>query len=416
MDYCSQCLMPNTRPNNRLFDEQGLCDACQNFHLRDTIDWAKRKLEFLEIIARFKQRNQGQWDCVVPVSGGKDSCYQVIAMLELGLTPLCVNSGTCHLSDIGRENLDNLKALGVDLIEFAPNPVVRRALNRIGLRQVGDISWPEHVAIFTVPVRIATQFSIPLVVWGENGQNEYGGPATEAEKNLLDSRWLHEYGGMLGLRLSDVVSMDGLVHSDLHYYQYPSDEAIKRVGTSGVYLGYYLPWDGMSNALVAQAHGFKCYESIVEGSMVNYENLDNYQTGIHDYFKFLKYGFGRATDIASLHIRRGRITRNQAIDIVRKHDGKFPSSYLGKSLAEILDHIDMGMGEFVEVCDRFTNKKIFTTTRKGQLIKDEFGNLTKIDYPQKSNGVHQKQIKTSISTRVAEVRPADICRVNSINN
>ncbi|MEQ8741068.1 MAG: hypothetical protein RID59_21305, partial [Hoeflea sp.] len=118
----------------------------------------------------------------------------------------------------------------------------------------------------------------------------------------------------------------------------------------------------------------------VEGSIVNYENLDNYQTGIHDYFKFLKFGFGRATDLACLHIRRGRLTRQDALDVVKIHDGKFPWTYLDKPLADILAPMDMTVEEFIKVCDRFTNKKIFKRHPDGSLIKDKHGNLTKINY------------------------------------
>ena len=113
--------------------------------------------------------------------------------------------------------------------------------------------------------------------------------------------------------------------------------------------------------------------------MVNYENLDNHQHGIHDYFKFLKFGFGRATDHACLHIRRGRLTREDGLDIVKRLDGKFPWSYLGKPLADILAPLDMGVDEFIRLCDRFTNKKIFRREANGQLVKDRHGNLSKLN-------------------------------------
>ena len=220
----------------------------------------------------------------------------------------------------------------MDYVEFTPNPVIRRKLNRIGLMQVGDISWPEHVGIFTVPVRAAVQFNTPLIIWGENSQNEYGGPAGAKESNILNRRWLEEFGGLLGLRVSDLIGMNEIEPKHLITYTYPPDEELKRVGVTGLFLGYYVPWDGYSNALLAEAHGFTSFRATVEGSIVNYENLDNCQTGIHDYFKFLKFGFGRASDIASLHIRRGRITRENALEIVRKRDGKFPWTYLGTTL------------------------------------------------------------------------------------
>ena len=136
----------------------------------------------------------------------------------------------------------------------------------------------------------------------------------------------------------------------------------------------------MSNALFSQAHGFETYPRPVEGSLVNYENLDNVQTGIHDYFKFLKYGFGRATDLACMHVRRGRLSRDDAIDLVRVHDGKFPWSYLGYPLDEVLAEIDMTLDEFHAVCDRFTNKKLFVCDRHGQPVRDGDGNLVKVNY------------------------------------
>jgi hypothetical protein len=163
-------------------------------------------------------------------------------------------------------------------------------------------------------------------------------------------------------------------------YQYPTDEELQRIGVTGIFLGYYFPWDGLSNALIAQANGFTTLERAVEGSMVNYENLDNHQTGIHDYFKFLKFGFSRATDIACLHVRRNRITRQDALEIVRKRDGKFPWTYLGKPIAEILEPLDMTIDEFIKVCDRFTNKKIFRRDAAGVLVKNKYGNLEKVTY------------------------------------
>jgi N-acetyl sugar amidotransferase len=314
------------------------------------------------------------------VSGGKDSTTQAIRMLELGMNPLCVTATTDELSDIGRRNIENLKGLGVDFVEYTTNPVARRKMNKLALVQVGDISWPEHVSIFTLPVRLAVQFGIKLIVWGENPQNEYGGPAAAATGNTLTRRWLEEFGGLLGLRVSDLVGQDGIETKHLIPFTYPSDDDLQRIGVTGIFLGYYLPWDGLSNALIAQANGFRTYDRAVEGSMVNYENLDNHQTGIHDYFKFLKFGFSRATDIACLHVRRNRISRQDALEIVRRNDGKFPWSYLGKSLEDILAPLEMGVDEFVKVCDQFTNKRIFKRDAAGALLKDRHGNLDKLNH------------------------------------
>ena len=379
--YCTRCVLPDSKPD-LVLDEEGVCSACRYFERREAIDWGGRRDELLSIVDRYRASNEGAWDCIVPVSGGKDSTFQVIQLKRLGLNPLCVTASTCDLSEVGRANIQNIKSLGVDLIEFSPNPVVRRTLNRIGLREVGDIAWPEHVGIFTIPVRAAVAYRVPLIVWGENSQHEYGGPATAADNHVLDRRWLEEFGGLLGLRVSDLVGMEGLRPKDLAPYRYPTDAELGGVGVTGVFLGYFVPWDGYTNALVAQAHGFRTLGRPAEGSLVDYENLDNLQHGIHDYLKFLKFGYGRASDQASVHIRRGRLSRDIAIDLVREMEGRFPWSYLGVPLVDILGRIGVSVDEFGEICDRFTNRRLFVRTEggTGELTRTADGSLTKLNY------------------------------------
>lgn len=377
MRYCKLCLYPETKPDLS-FDAHGVCNACLNYQYRAEVDWDQRKDEFLRVVETYRSKNGDNYDCLVPVSGGKDSTYQLLRLLEVGMNPLCVTATTDDLSDIGRRNIENIKKLGVDYIEVTTNPVVRRRINRFTLETVGDISWPEHVTIFTIPVRVAVQHNIRLIVWGENPQHEYGGPAASTQKNVLDRRWLEEFGGLLGLRVSDIVGQVGITQRDMIQYTYPSDAELAHVGVTGIFLGYYFPWDGYRNALYAQGYGFETFPTMVEGALANYENLDNHQMGLHDYFKFLKYGFGRATDIACNHIRRGRLSRRDGLELVKRHDGKFPWTYLGKKIEDILAPLDMPVQEFVDICDRWTNKKLFKCDNQGKLIKDRFGNLQKI--------------------------------------
>ena len=371
-------MMPETKPD--LSFKDGVCNACINFDNREKIDWDERKNQLVSILEKYKNKSKNYWNCIIPVSGGKDSTYQVVTALRLGMHPLCVTSRTCDLSKIGRDNLDNIRNLGVDLIEVGPDAKIRNKLNRIGLLELGDISWPEHIGIFTIPVRIAVNFKIPLILWGENSQNEYGGPAGEEKNNTLDRRWLEEFGGLIGMRVSDLFGFPGLNKKNLIHYTYPTDEEIKNAGITGLFLGHYLPWDGLENANIAKQNGFKAFNTRVEGSLVEYENLDNHQTGIHDYFKFLKFGFSRVTDIACLYIRRKRITREQAKEYIIKYDGKFPSKYLNKPLEEILKPLDLTLEEFEKCCDKFTNKNLFKKDKSGNLLKDTYGNLTKVIY------------------------------------
>ena len=374
---CTRCLYPDTKPD-LFFDEEGVCSACRSFESRAAVDWDTRRAELQALIARYRNPGGGNHDCIVPVSGGKDSTYQVIRLLELDINPLCVTATTDSLSDIGRRNIENIKHLGVDYLEMTPNPVVRRKINRLCLTEIGDISWPEHVSIFTIPIRFSAKLGIPLIIWGENPQHEYGGPAAASKKRTLDRLWLEEFGGLLGLRVSDLEGVDGITARDLIAYTYPSDVELEKSGVTGLFLGYFIPWDGLQNAMVAQANGFETFTTMVEGSLADYENLDNYQTGIHDYFKYLKFGFGRATDIACNHIRRGRLRREDALRMVEKRDGAFPWTYLGRPIEEILGEIDMTLDEFLIVCDRFTNRSIFASDNRGKIIRDDDGNVLKI--------------------------------------
>ena len=367
---CTLCLLPNTKPDLS-FNEDGVCSACVAFKNRREVDWELRDEEFKILLNR--HQGNADWDCIVPVSGGKDSTAQVVKVLSLGYRPLCVAARTCDLTPLGRRNLDNIGNLGVDLIEVSANRRVRARLNRYALEVVGDISWPEHVAIFTAPVQIAVKFNVPLIIWGENSQNEYGGPASSQNNPVLNRAWLEEYGGLLGLRVSDLVASGEFSSEELSLYQYPDDTDLERVGVTGLFLGHYYPWDGLGNAIVASAYGFEMEPVATQGSLVGYENLDNFQAGIHEYFKYLKFGFGRATDILSTHIRRNRISRDLAIEIMLSRDGEFPSKYLGKEIEEVLRPLGLTKSEFIDIARHHTNLDIFKTSSAGEVYSDSLG-------------------------------------------
>lgn len=355
MKYCANCLYPTTKPD-LAFNSEGICSACSHFEQRVKINWAKREQEFRELCTKLIKEGH-QYHCIVPVSGGKDSHYQILKVKEYGLNPLGVCAHTDHLSIIGRRNLENIAQLGVDLLEVNTDRKTRAKINAFTLREIGDISWAEHITIFSIPVRIAARFNVPLIVWGENPQAEYGGPTEQSQQaRVLDKRWLSEYGGLLGLRCSDLIDAGIATKEQLYLYLYPdlTDTNIK-----GLFLGQYFAWDGAQNALLATKHGFSSFPCVVEGTGYHYENLDNLQTGIHDYFKYIKYGFGRATDMVSNYIRRGTLTRGQGKELVLSCDGAYPSTYLGVALQSILEPLAIGVEEFVQIANKFTNKNLF---------------------------------------------------------
>ena len=377
--YCKQCLYPNTKPHLNI-NKDGFCNACKSAAEKKSIDWKKRKNDFIEIVKEYKNSSTVH-DCVIPVSGGKDSTYQVIKAMEYGLNPLCVTASTDALTKIGRENIESIKNLGVDYIEVTLNPVVRNKINKFCLETIGDISWPEHVAIFTLPLRVAIQHNIKLIIWGENSQTEYGGPDEDAKKNILDHNWLQEFGGMGSLRVSDLLFIEGIEEKDLILYQYPEIDLLNAAKIKGIFLGHYFNWDGKKNREIAEKKAnFKSWHTNVEGSYYDFENLDNYQTGIHDYFCFLKFGYGRASAQLSTEIRKKRISREEALNFVKKYEGKFPIKYLDRDLEAILKDINMSISEFIEICDKFTNKNIFEIDKNGNLIKDNTLSLKKINY------------------------------------
>lgn len=377
LKYCTMCVMPNTKPD-LFFDEQGVCDACRSSEKKNSIDWDERKKQFEAIIEKYRSKDGNNYDCIIPISGGKDSTYQTYVMKEVyKLNPLCVNFEPTQSTELGKKNLANIGSLDVDVIQIRKNPIVYKKMVIESFRRVGDNEWPNHVGIFTVPIIAAVKFNVPLIIWGENSQLEYGGPASATEKNYLDRRWLEEFGGLLGNRVDDMVGVDGITKEQLLMFTYPKDEDIRQVGVTGLFLGYYFKWDARKQLEIDKQHGFSIKEDgPVEGTYTNYENLDESTVGVHDYLKFLKYGFGRATDHACLDIRNGRISRAEGLELVRRYDGRYPH-YGVKSFME---YTGLSKQEIDEVFDRFTNKQIFKTDKEDNLIRDIVGNLTKVNY------------------------------------
>jgi len=356
---CKLCVMPDTRPDTQFVD--GICSACISYAKRKETDWPAREKRLLEIL------DASHGECIVASSGGKDSTWITLKLLELGAHVTCVTAATCHLTDIGRKNLDNL-ARYATTIEVSPNKTVRAKLNRLGLQLVGDISWPEHVSIFTVPFRAASQSGISVVFYGENPQEAYGGPTGADAAFELTARWRSEFGGFLGLRPSDMVGKEGITGRDMIDYTLPFNEHTE---VKAYFLGQFYQWDSLRNAACAFDHGMK-WTLPTPANYWPFENQDNAQTGLHDHLMFRKYGYGRGCAQISVDIRAGRITRAEALEWVRENDGVFPYVYAGVSLHEILRAIELTAQQLYEIMDRFTNHELISETRNYRPILKEF--------------------------------------------
>jgi len=373
--YCNNCLYPETKPD-LYFNERGVCSACVAAELKDKgIDWKQREKEFNEIINHYRiPEGKTGYDCIVPVSGGKDSTYQAYFMKEVcGLNPLCVCFETTAVTELGQKNLDNLSNMGLDVIHFKKNHVAYKKMVVESFKRVGDEMWPNHIGIFTIPVMIAVKFGIPLIVWGENPQKEYGGPSLDSVKNrILNRKWLEEFGGLLGNRIQDMIGVEGITEKELTPYFYPSDEDIERVGVTGIFLGHYFFWDARKQLEIVKKHGFSVKEDgPIEGTYTNYENLDEKLVSLHDYLKFVKYGFGRATDHACIDIRNKRLTRAEGLELVKKYDGKYPHY----GVSEFMNYSGMTKKEVDDIIDSFTNTILFVQNDDITFKRDKEGNL-----------------------------------------
>ena len=368
MRYCKRCLFPDTKPD-LYFDEQGICDACRSAEEKHSfeqgLDWDQRAKEFKDIIEKYKSKDGSNYDCIVPVSGGKDSMFQVYAMKIIHkMNPLAVTFDQFDQTPTGRHNLEALRNLGVDHIHFTLNPRVVKKLVKKGFEIVGDSHWVNHVGIFTIPAKIAVAFNIPLIIWGENSQLEYGGPAAEKDRKVLDKRWRQEFGGMRGFREEDMVD-DELSLSDLKSLMYPSDEEIQRVGVTGLFYGYFFKWNSIEHVKTVKKYGFKSTPEPLHGSWLDWENCDMKLLDIREHFKWLKYGYGRTTDQVNIFIRNGTISREEGLEIVKQRDGK-----LGHK-KEFCEYIGITEQEFDRIRDGFVNKDIFEKDENNEWIFKE---------------------------------------------
>jgi len=383
--YCKNCLYPETK-QDLTFNENGVCSACNYLKIKDTIDWVQKRKELEKILEKFRSKDGKNYDCLIPVSGGKDSHYQTYVMKEeFGMNPLLIAFRPREWTELGRKNLENLKnKLNVDCIEFTPNRELYKQIQKIGLHDFGDASWPEHIGIFTVPIQIAVKFNIPLVIWGENNQAEYGGPLEDQNKPFQDIDWHKKYGESIyvknqtsGYRGIEHMTNYGIDMKELLPYVYPTDQEVLNVGVTGLYIGHFIKWDARKQLQkMIDDYGFSVHDGEMEGTYTNFENLDNKGQGLHDYMKWIKFGYGRTTDHASIDIRHNRLERNEGLELVKKHEGKIPEKYLD----EYLDDFEITRDDFFKIIDKHANFDLFKKDDNGNLLRNKEGNLEKINY------------------------------------
>ncbi len=353
MRYCQKCVTPSTRPNIQL-NAEGICNGCESHLHKSQIDWSQREKTFREVVAHAKARSKG-YDCIIPVSGGKDSTWQVVRCLEYGLNPLAVTWSPPGRTEIGARNLANLISLGVDHIAYQINPKVEKKFLYQALVRYGVSGIPMHMALFNIPLKIAVKFEIPLIVWGENSAFEYGGSGEESRGFSLNSQWLRDYGVMQGTSARDWIS-EQLTEKELTPYFGPTDGELEEKGVLAVFLGYYFRWDPVISFSVARKHGFQEREEGPKTGYYNYADIDDDFISIHHYLKWYKFGFTRLFDNLSIEIRNGRMTRDSAIQIVREKGDQTPHD----DIVKFCQFIGITKNQFFMIIEKFRNTDIWT--------------------------------------------------------
>lgn len=381
MNYCKKCVYPASSAVPLAFDENGICSGCRVAMQKSdgSVDWNKRKRMFENLIEEYRRKDGNGYDCLIPVSGGKDSYYQTYLMkVVYGLRPLLVTYNANNYTETGMKNLLNMReAFGVDHIFFTPSIHVLKKMNRIGLKLMGDMSWHAHAGIYTYPVIAAVQTRTPLMIWGEHGFMDLGGMHSYKDLVEFTYRYRHEHNlrgyewydmtdaGLTKLGRPEIA--EGLRDQDMNGWKYPSDEEINDVGVRGVFVSNYFPWEGNDHGqLMIDKYGFKPSPVPFDRTYRTMSNLDDmHENGVHDYMKFVKFGYGRATDHCCKDIRAGKMTREEAVEIVRNMDPKKPAD-----LKRWLEYTGMSETEFDRIADTFRDSRVWWKDEKGNWVKD----------------------------------------------
>ena len=359
MIYCRTCILPNTRPNLKI-DNEGNCN-CSASVSAPPINWDLRKKAWKKLVAEVK-RKKASYDCVIPVSGGKDSTWQVLTALRSGLKPLAVTWKSPARNKLGKANLENLINLGVDHIDFSINPKVEKKFIWKAFKKYGSPAIPMHMAIHAIPMRVAVNFRIPLILWGENSAYEYGGDDKKNLKGIeMTKKWFLRYGLTHGTYAEDWASRE-LKIKDLEAYKFPSQEQTKKFPVKAVFLGQFFPWDPVKTFKVAKRNGFKAAKRPLTG-FYNFADVDDsHIMTIHHWMKWYKFGFTRLWDNLSQEIRKKRISRSDALRIVLRKKEKNPR----RQITEFCKFCGVSKIEFYKQIEKFRNKKIWQKSAKNK--------------------------------------------------
>lgn len=351
--WCKNCLAMSTRPRIT-FDERGFCNACVWVQTKRDIDWRSREQELQKLLLKHRS-TKAEFECLVPVSGGKDGSYVAHTLkYRYGLKVLCVTVTPPLPLPLGELNLRSFVESGFDHISINPDYEVMRSLNKSGFVEMGFPYYGWLLAIQSIPAIIAKRFGIGLVVYGEDGEVEYGGTNETLGSPIFNSEYqkrIYLEGGY-----DKVISASKLAKNQLTFFTFLDENRDTEKAVDFTHWSYFENWDPYRNYLVAKEFcGLKEADSANNGTFTNFSQNDQALYALHTYLMFLKFGFGRANQDASIEIRRGAMNRDQAKNLVNLYDGHYPDEFI----EVYLDYFQMDQHEFDRVIDRYANKELF---------------------------------------------------------
>jgi len=356
MRYCNRCVLPDTKPGV-VFDNEGICSACRSVELKHRIDWEDRAARLTKLCDSIRGSNGNGYECIVPVSGGKDSFYQAYMMSQVYKLRTLAVVVLPHLQTV--EGIENLNALvtnlGVDLIKIAVRPSTLQKIRRLAFLKIGNPNYAEHRVVFSAVARAASFYNAPLVVWGEDIGVEFGGNVSSSSaqdgsaEELINNDLFREVG-------FDEL-LDGVVpDNQLFFYRHPEKEEFRRKRIRSIYLGFYHWWDGYKHYQVARQFGFQQRRlGPLSGNVLAYDNIDEKLCEVHIWLKFLKFGFWRPHDQCCYKIWNGYMSRQEAVQKVREVQYQFPGEYF----REFLEYGQLTEQEFWECAERWRNQEIW---------------------------------------------------------
>ena len=378
MKYCNRCLYPENHPYGMIFDDQGVCMGCRVHEEKDNLDWNQRFENLKDSIKENLSGIDGKsFDCIIPVTGGGDSFFTVHVVKNLlGLNPLLVNYNSHFNTRVGIRNLANLQTVfDCEVVTSTLSPNLLKRITRASLKKFGSMYWQVLAGNSVLPVQMAVKFRTPLIIWGVQGWAEQTGMYSHLDEVEMTARCRKEHC-LMGFDAESLIGVEGITEHDIKPWVYPKDNELEQIGVRGIYLSNYVRWDSKSqHELMIKLYG---YETAKQTRTFNtYEDVHcMHSAGLHDYLKFLKYGYGKVTDHACREIRLKRISREEGINLISQYSLKKPDD-----LKYFLEWIGMSSKEFWHLADKWRDPLVWKKNGDGYELNQVFDynlNITKV--------------------------------------